>query len=295
MSELFYHYTSLNVLYNIVSNNELWLSNLKNSNDPNEFYLSSEEYNNYVKENTATNPYLVFPIIKASQTIVGNPYGISLTTLEDDLGHWARYGDQSRGVAIAFDIATINEFLEEHYDFAFDFDSIKYTEEEKINFIKELIDKMTDFEGIAEEYLSYPATYYTIHYSLARALFKKESFKIEKEYRLYVDLVEREFHKDLIKIFLQMNPDELEKFCQESAKQKQDLRLTDDNKKYALMRNGINSYLSLDLSLLGNKKENLIKKIILGPKSTQNVEELNAFLKKNGFETTIHKSQIEIC
>ena len=218
-----------------------------------------------------------------------------MTTLEDDIGQWERYGDKSSGVAIAFDIKTINDFLEKNYNFTFDFDSIKYTEKEKIRFIKKLLAKLPDFDKLNKMPLPFLATYYTIHYALARALFKKESFKIEKEYRLYIDLVERKFYKEAIELLLQKEPDELEKFRQESFRQKQELCLTEDDKKYAMMRNGINSYLSLNLSILEQKKEKIIKKIILGPKSTQNIEELDSFLKKHGFTTTIDKSKIEIC
>ena len=60
------------------------------------------------------------------------------------------------------------------------------------------------------------------------------------------------------------------------------------------MRRGINSYLSLDLALLGAAKSGFIKEIILGPKCAQNTGELNAFLLAIGFCTTIHKSKIEI-
>ena len=122
---LFYHYTSLSVLYSIVSNNELWLSNLKNSNDPNEQYLSSDEYNTYVLQKLQINPYHGRIDLLSANTVVGNPYGLSLTTLKDDLGQWERYGDRSRGVAIALDIPAMNDYLRSTYNFTLDFGSIK--------------------------------------------------------------------------------------------------------------------------------------------------------------------------
>lgn len=68
-------------------------------------------------------------------------------------------------------------------------------------------------------------------------------------------------------------------------------RLNVEHKKYAVMRRGINSYLSLDLALLGAAKSGFIKEVILGPKCTQSTGELNDFLSANGFRTTIRKSQ----
>ena len=60
------------------------------------------------------------------------------------------------------------------------------------------------------------------------------------------------------------------------------------------MRNGINSYLPLNLNLFGKEKESLIKQIILGPKCTQSIEELREFLLSNGYDTNISKSEIQI-
>ena len=272
MSGLFYHYTSLNVLFNIVSHNELWLSNLKNSNDPNELYLSCDEYNGYICNNLPTNPYHCTPVIVKPDHIVGNPYGLSLTTLEDDLGQWERYADQSRGVAIAFDIQAMNDYFDENYGFVLDFDSIKYTESEKIEYIKSLVKDMPVYELPLEKSWPLYATFFTIHYSLARVLFKKSAFSIENEYRLYIDLVERKFQKETLELLIAREPDKLQEFQEEHRAMERIHQLTEENKKYAPMRNGINSYLSLNLSLLGPVKKGFIKKIVLGPKCTQNID-----------------------
>lgn len=61
---------------------------------------------------------------------------------------------------------------------------------------------------------------------------------------------------------------------------KEKLHLLEEDKKFALMRNGINSYLSLDLNLLGDSHVSVIEEIILGPKSTQDINELKDFCKK---------------
>ena len=294
MSELFYHYTSLSVLYSIISNNELWLSNLKNSNDPNELYLSCDEYNSYIFEKLQLDPYHGRPNISSTNKVVGDPYGISLTTLEDDLGRWERYGDQARGVAIAFDIKAMNNYFEHTYGFHLDFEAIKYTEQEKCMYIKELISNMPTHETSFNQRWPYYGIFFTIHYALARVLFKKQCFSLEKEHRLYVDLVEQRFQHDTIEILLANRSSELENYQREYIQKTQKHKLTESNKKYAIMRNGINSYLSLDLSLLGEAKEQFIKKIILGPRCIQNIEELKGFLRANGFSASILKSNIEI-
>ncbi len=294
VNTLFYHYTSLNVLYSIVANNELWLSNLKNSNDPNEQYLSSDEYNTYVLQKLQVDPYHGRIDLSGSNTVVGNPYGLSLTTLKDDLGQWERYGDQSRGVAIAFDIPAMNAYLKETYGFSLDFGPIKYTEDEKKEYIKSLIADLPVYDGGFEKCWPLYGLYFTIHYAQARVRFKREEFSLEKEYRLYIDLVEQNFQHESIEILLKNSPTELEAYHKDYVKKQSTHRLTTEHKKYAIMRRGINSYLSLDLTLLGTTKSNFIKEIILGPKCTQNIGELNDFLLVNGFSTIVRKSKIEI-
>lgn len=182
----YFHYTSLNILYSIVSNQELWFANLKNSNDPNELYLTCDDYNRYVKE-LNVDPYHGTPIILEENRIMGCPYGISFTALEDDLSQWERYGDNRSGVCILFDIDFLQTYLSENYLFTFYFESMKYTEEEKNKLINENIARMPKYNDYRREtHWPYCALLYLIHYSEARALFKSEAFKKEEEYRFFL-------------------------------------------------------------------------------------------------------------
>jgi len=177
----FFHYTSIKSLFSIISNQELWFSNLKNSNDPNELYLTCEDYNQYFS-NMEVNPYHQTPTILDKSKVMGCPYGVSFTTLEDDLSQWERYGDNKTGVCIAFDIDFIQDYLDENYQFRFYFEPMKYTEEEKNALISKNISKLPEYKGYNQE-IHWPlfALHYLIHYSEARALFKDEGFAKEKK------------------------------------------------------------------------------------------------------------------
>lgn len=72
------------------------------------------------------------------------------------------------------------------------------------------------------------------------------------------------------------------------------MHFLEQDKKYSIMRNGINSYLSLDLKLFGKDKCKLIKEIILGPSCNQDINELKSFLSAFGFNPIIKKSNINI-
>lgn len=287
----FFHYTSVKSLFGIISNQELWFSNLKNSNDPNEMYLTCEDYNQYLN-NMNVNPYHGTPIILDKNRLMGCPYGVSFTTLEDDLSQWERYGDNRSGVCIVFDIEFIQRYLEENYQFNFYFEPMKYTEKEKITLISENISKMPDYKNYKwETHWPFCALYYLIHYSEARALFKDEGFAKEKEFRLFFDPIEYKFYYDTLCLFQGSNVESIKKSYQYTE---DIIHFLVQDKKYALMRNGINSYFKLDLNLFGKDKVNLIKEIILGPNCNQDEEELKGFLSKHGYNPEVRKSKIKI-
>lgn len=292
----YYHYTSLKTLFSIITNNELWFSNLRNSNDPNEFYLTCDEYNSYI-DDIGKDPYNGKPYILENNGIYGNTYGMSFTSNGDNLSQWERYGDSLEGVSINFDIQLLQKVLKRKYDFSFDFGAVKYTKSEKRKFIESKIKKikLDRFSGCTIQKWTMEAIYFIEYYNQARMLFKKEAFCGEQEYRLFFDPTYYDFFYDL---FMKHSYPQLdaakEKFKKRYNYVTNVLKILEKDKKFALMRNGINSYVSFDLSLLGNSKTQIIKEIILGPKCRQDPKELKEFLRLHGYDVEIKKSEISI-
>ena len=293
MHEEYYHYTSLKALFSIISTQSLWLSNLSNSNDPNELYLTCEEYNQYLK-NESLDPYHGESYIEKDNKIIGDIYGISFTVAKDNLSQWERYGDSLAGVAINIDINLIQKLLEKKYNFQFEFYKVKYSETQKINFIKALIKrkKNYDYKCPIQEFVI-NGLYYIFHYSTARVIFKKPKFNIEKEYRLYHDPTYFDFMREILKDTKNLTEIKSKNELKYQIV-RDELKLLNNSKQYSLMRNGINSYLSFDLTLLGDEYTKIIKEIILGPKCPQNEKELKNFLNSYGFDPIIKKSEIDI-
>lgn len=292
----YYHYTSLITLFSIVVNDELWLSNLKNSNDPNEFYLTCDEYNAYISK-LGKDPYNGKPYVLEENGIYGNTYGLSFTLVGDNLSQWERYGDSLKGISICFDIELMQQILEDKYGFTFDFDSVRYTDEEKSFFIESKIENININRSSACPIgiWTMEAIYFINNYNQAQMLFKKEPFYSEQEYRLFFDPTYYDFFH---KIFTSFSSPQLSEL-QEKAKKAYNyvtntFQLTEGKKKFTLMRNGINSYIPFKLSFLGEQKREIIKEIILGPKCTQDPKELKAFLYHYGYNVKVTKSQIEI-
>lgn len=292
----YYHYTSLQTLYSIISNDELWLSNLKNSNDPNEFYLTCDEYNAYVSM-SGKDPYDGKPYILEENGIYGNTYGISFTSIGDNLSQWERYGDALRGVSICLDIPLLQKVLKKKYDFSFDFGSVKYTEKDKKRFVESKIKKVNldNFHGCAIAKWTMEAIYFIEHYNQAQMLFKKAAFRSEEEYRLFFDPT---YYSFFYKTFMKHPSTELdaakERFRKRFATVSDTLKILEKDKRFAIMRNGINSYIPFKLSLLGTQKAGLIKEIVLGPKCLQDPAELKDFLSYYGYDIPIIKSEISI-
>ena len=295
MENKYFHYTSINTLYSIISNQELWFSNLKNSNDPNEVCSTSEQYNEYI-DNLGINPYHKTPLVLSKNKVMGSPYGLSLTTLDDNLTQWERYGDNLKGVSIVFDVDFIQNFLHENYHFKFYFDAMKYTEDEKKALILKNVKSMPEFENFNwQKDWPFCALFFLIHFSEARALFKSKDFIDEKEYRLFFDPIEYKFYYETICLFNFGYAEEMVNDAKEEYKYTKDVvHFLEQDKKYALMRNGINSYLKLDLNLFGKDKNKIIKEIKLGPRCTQDEDELISFLSHYGYSPTITKSNINI-
>ena len=293
MKKIYYHYTSIQVLYSIICSHTLWLSNLMNSNDPDEFYLNCSDFNKYI-ENMGVDPFNGKPYILEDNGILGKNYGMCFSSLNDNLSQWERYGDHLQGVAIGFDIELLQKLLIDNYDFKFDFYSMKYNENEKINFLKNQIKRMKKFDThcpLAQ--FTIEGLYFSLYYGTCRAVFKREAFSIEKEFRLFFDPKYFNFIHSMSKqIYGDRFSALLEKGELTHKNVKEKLHLLEEDKKFALMRNGINSYLSLDLNLLGDSHVSVIEEIILGPKSTQDINELKDFCKKNGFTPLIKKSDV---
>ena len=295
MDNQFFHYTTLKALYGIISKQELWLSNLKNSNDPNEVSLTYEQYNRII-ECMGINPYHGTPMILSKNKVMGTPYGVSLTTLADNLSQWERYGDSLRGVSILFDIDFIQSYLYENYHFKFCFEKMRYTDEERKALILENISTMPKFENyIWKNHWPIVALFFIMHYSDARALFKSEDFIGEKEYRLFFDPIQSKFYHEMICMF---NDDSTKRIVEEEVAcfnyKKEVMHLMEQDKQYALLRNGITSFMKLDLNLFGDSKNKIIREIQLGPKCPQDEDELKSFLSCYGYSPIISKSSIRI-
>ena len=162
-----HHYTSMETLYKIFSNKELWLSDILSMKDESEItYLLKKIFNErkYANLNNALNKYLLNNDI----------FVFCLSTKYDDMSQWERYSNNATGVCITFSLEKLYKFL--GYNFIFNeilYNYFDYTFIEDI-YNNSLNNKYYEYEGYD--------SLYKIILSCASA-FKNQSYQSENECR----------------------------------------------------------------------------------------------------------------
>ncbi len=306
MSNLIYHYTSLNALYEIIKTKSLLLPTLHGMNDPLEcgykpdMFISDLDFDKYPqKSNDDTKAFfnLLYLILKKNKNqFVRNcrnktaPYCLSYSLKEDNISHWERYGDNMKGVCIAFDSKEI-ELLNPPLGYEIYLRKIIYKDEDRrkyirtsiVNFYNE-INKSLDpknkdqfIEIIKKNCVpSLAGIYLSIHYFI-----KNEYWNDEDEIRLLYDEHSWNETLNLLKKIVSNGGTDLIE-----AYNLNHLMLGLDKTEYHCFST-IRPCKRLSLEQVWS--ENLIPKIIIGCKSTQNLKDLKLFLKANDL------GKIQIC
>ena len=312
MSNLIYHYTSLNALYEIIKTKSLLLPTLHGMNDPLEGgykpdkFISDLDFDMYpqkVNENTKQFFKLLFILLKNNKKqFIKNcknktaAYSLSFSTKEDNISHWERYGNNMKGVCIAFDLDEL-ELLNPPLGYEIYLRKIIYKDEDRRKYIRASIvnlyneinksigtNKQENFIEIIKKNCvpNLAGIYLSVHFFI-----KNEYWNEEDEIRLLYD---EQAWKDTLnllkKIVLNGGTDLIEAYNQNH------LSLGLDKTEYHCFST-IRPCKRLSLNQVWS--EDLIPKIIIGSKSTQNLTDLKLFLKANDLgKTKICESKIRI-
>ncbi|MBR4789687.1 MAG: DUF2971 domain-containing protein [Treponema sp.] len=312
MSNLIYHYTSLNALYEIIKTKSLLLPTLHGMNDPLEggykpdVFISDLDFDKYpqkVNENTKQFFKLLSTLLKNNKKqFIKNcknktePYSLSFSMKEDNISHWERYGNNMKGVCIAFDLDEM-ELLNPPLGYEIYLRKIIYKDEDRRKYIRASIvnlyneinksideKKQENFIEIIKKNCvpNLAGIYLSVHYFI-----KNEYWNEEDEIRLLYD---EQSWKDTLnllkKIVLNGGKDLIEAYNQNH------LSLGLDKTEYHCFST-IRPCKRLSLKQVWS--EDLIPKIIIGSKSSQNLKDLKLFLKANDLgKTKITESRIKI-
>lgn len=319
-AKIYYHYSSLDSLYNIVKSKTFRLTSLKSSNDKKELYYKPENFlSDLIKlcdkeKDTTLKNY--FQIINNSINLntdtffkeckqVGFPYALCLSEKKDNLTHWDRYARQCTGVCIAFNSSAIDVYLQRMASECFgiglyDIGKILYTSEQLENKIRnitlsfvEMIKRSSTIEKEITEILQDSGYIFAITIYRQTMKFTKDgSFIDEDEVRLLHDSISIKETLHLIDQMKSSIDSELYKNTKKNFIMLVN-QLNIKNEQFYMSNDGIRAYKNFCLEEVWGS--GTIPEIILGPLCSQNKKELRRFLKANGLEgTKISDSKVPI-
>lgn len=311
--EVYYHYTSLDALYSIVSSKTFRLTSLASSNDKAELYYKLNDFLDDLKavacelnmqgsvfDDIDKSLRLHEKDLKKISNRLKTSYAFSLSNKVDNLTHWERYANGCTGVCIGINTAALKVYYERKdisffADNLFEIGKTLYSKEERllkiINYIKyysKVIFKKYDNSIFLEKgYLLFIYLYISL-----QQFAKNSAFTEENEFRIYYD----EHKIDTCLKMIDTVKDNLDKqqYLRISTMFNMLINELDVEKRnYAVTSKGIRSYHNLCLSeIWGN---GLIPEICLGRLCVQNINELKLFLKDNGLSgCKVTKSNVPI-
>lgn len=311
-AQIYYHYTSLDALYNIVASKTFRLTSLRSSNDKKELYykpeLFLEDFEKIIEKESDSNIKRCFYLIKESiklnkvDFVKGckekvYPYALCLSEKKDNLTHWDRYAERCTGVCIGFNVSSLRVLMQRMEITAFgvgvyDVGNVLYALDQKERFIRNslvnILNALSRQEDvnctdIIELIRKCGYVYATSIYMQVAKFVKDNSFVDEDEVRLYHDSASIKGTLRLVELMKPVVEPEvylnLKKQFKEFVTQ---LHLSEE--KFCMSSRGIRSYRELCLEEVWGS--GTITEIILGPMCVQNRNELKCFLKANGLEGT---------
>lgn len=310
---VYYHYTSLDALFNIISNRTLWLTSLKSSNDKKELFYTVDDFIRdfefvYETEEKASvkkcfeilkcNIHTNIEKFRKECTRKRKPYALCLSDKRDNLTHWDRYAASSAGVCIGINVAALNVLSSRMATAGFgsslfDIGKALYTEEDIRRFIRHTtihnmnvlmdITKEEPKEKFIELITKYGYTYIVGICLDVMRFAKNPSFIDEGEVRFYFD---KQSIPETIALIDGLADEGNAELCAKLKANFQELveKLKIESEKFYLSKSGIRGYHSLCLEEIWGP--GVIPEIILGPMCVQNRNELLRFLSENGLSGT---------
>jgi hypothetical protein len=161
----FYHYTTTNAALSIIKDKKIWATALPGLNDRNEINYFKTLYRSLYSNNSQLSE------IKEIKQAYYN-YAISMSEIEDSLTQWRLYGNDGRGVCLAFQFTkpNINGYNQK-------FGKVNYGSN-SVNQIHELCIKIAEICGYKQ---------YQLNPAYWEYFFKDDAYADEKEVRLIID------------------------------------------------------------------------------------------------------------
>lgn len=256
---ILYHYTDITSLFEILKNQELWLSRCDFLNDSLEINYTYELFKEILDQKGLLNvePWKDFHDIFTDFHKVTHVFILSLSLDKDSLQLWSNYSN-SEGYNIGFDITELHNILFNEQLF-FEHSEVIYNKDIQCEILSNIIDNVSNcikkigYTEFNQELYSKMSAVGTV-LNGASVFFKHPYFKGEKEYRLIIFKTKGEpkhyIPKDLPPIY-NAKGNQIEVF-------------------YRPRRNAIIPYIKIPIAT--SKGSHCIKEIRIGPKNNINID-----------------------
>jgi hypothetical protein len=284
MSEenIVYHYTSLNALFNIIERQVIWLTDLHSSMDINEMKYGEEIIKLKGEEMLG---------IKTSRYLSAHKYyALSCTAYNDSYFHFNNYGDSCKGVAIGINANFIEDslgcncanLLRDHLHFS----KVLY---DKAKFVKGIVDCLNVVKEESDN--AKRESQLAMVYNCYNACLKRPEFELEHEIRFTYC---QDYRGRRIGSAKKLNGEEINLFEFISNIGLEEYRYDEEcpKLKYNCFGNRIRKYYEMSLKEFGIN--NIIKSVVIGPKSKQSKSELEKYLFSKGLTAKVIESKIKL-
>ena len=289
MNNTVYHYCSVDTFLKIITNKELWLTDVTKSNDSKELQLVFDKLTDELEQRTnAQNfndnfvPLSLFKEFLLNFKSTELLYHVCCFSKDaDSLNQWSMYADNATGIAIGFDSTYFSKL--KNYNNHISFCKVEYSLD---SFIKKLYNKI---EQLTKMYKNAPENDYSWFIEFVRYIiddilkityiYKNASFYQEHEYRLVYNskpcIVCNTFEEDSVSYNQEINNHEIDFSCGAVLK----------NISYYKSRGKLITYRPLHF----NNMNSIINEIVIGPKSLVTEHDIEMLLISNGIDLPFNK------
>lgn len=254
--EYIYHYTTMKALFGIIKNKEFWWGNTSTMNDKKELVEFTNKIENAVRKDFGSiAPDRVTEFCKLIENASKEfPFAMCFSSQEEDASQWERYGDRATGVCLKINTRVFADLLSSCNVV---FNNVYYDSDIRKHKFYEVLDGYFKTGEIKAEGVD------TLERLVSNILtnapsYKNRSFWAECERRVYT----------LIGM----------PFCKSSEAYRYEYECKD---------NEVKRYLKIKYDLLcaeqGISHDMLFEELVVGPRSSQNLDELRTFLVDLGF------------
>lgn len=288
-----YHYCNVDAFLSIIRNKVLWLSDVKKSNDPWEGgkvfqdildYYSSQRWKKDGYDPNELSRLMDLVMEYDDEMRLYNDfyaYAICFSESGDLLSQWRGYTQDAAGISLGFDENILKKWSLSHSGKKIaEYKKIRYGEQEQD--IKRVIDDLLklgsdiDLSGTPSDIdrLSHPFYQYLEKKAIDSFFVKDKGFREEKEKRL---LYREYYHSD---------DNQCLDLWEHSASKEVNIKISEfslSDVKYQCWAKGFKKYYELSFEKV---KDRFIRKVIVGPKCTVSVEDVEELLIREGYPLT---------